>query len=308
MDAKNRPFAHSEVELSQMRRLLVDSYARSSRPLNWRLALIDNWYYASRYLEPTEYFTERAQLWWAADGELLSYLIRYYDTTHLQVDCQFRYLESRMLAWAEDHWGAKGTVRTTAFEYDAERNRLLVDRGYVDLGPTEYVRLYDVGQHRPRAALPGGYRVASVGELGDSAGRIALERAVWNVDVLGEDWFKGKSSAPGYSLDWDLVVVSSDGAQVAACLVWIDTRNRAAEIDPLGVHPDFRRRGLARALVQDSFRRLADIGVGLVYIASDFSNDPANEFYRSLEPIETYIGHSWTKRILTAAPDRFPVV
>jgi hypothetical protein len=33
-----------------MRELLVESYATSHKPRNWRLALLENWYYASRYI------------------------------------------------------------------------------------------------------------------------------------------------------------------------------------------------------------------------------------------------------------------
>jgi GNAT superfamily N-acetyltransferase len=47
---------------------------------------------------------------------------------------------------------------------------------------------------------------------------------------------------------------------------------RTFEIDPLGVHPDFRRRVLAHVLVLESFRRLRAIGVHLVYTASNFRN------------------------------------
>jgi mycothiol synthase len=296
MDIRDWPYTHSEEEFSQMRELLVDSYTRSSRPHNWRLASIENWNYASRYLEPPEYFTDRVRLWRAGDGELLSFLIRYYDTTYLQVDHRFRDLEPRMLVWAEENWVAEDALQTKAFEYDVVRQNLLMERGYVDLGPTEYVRLYDLKKSRPSPALPDAFRVASVGELGDTAGRIALERAIWGHDILDEAWFRGKSSAPNYSLDWDMVVISPDKVQVAACLVWIDARNRAAEIDPLGVHPDFRRRGLARAVVLESFRRLADIGVGLVFIASSFTDTAANNFYVSLVPNETYIAHTWVKR------------
>ena len=200
-----------------------------------------------------------------------------------------------MLEWAEANWASNSAVQTIAFEYDVERQNLFTQRGYADAGASDCVWLYDLTGTHPEPELPRGFRVASLGELGDYAARITLEKAIWKADVLNEAWFRGKSSAPSYSLDWDLVIVSADGQQVAACLVWIDSRNRAAEIDPLGVHPDFRRRGLARALVLESFRRLCANGVRLVYIGSDVANEPANCLYASLCPCETYIAHRWIK-------------
>ena len=45
-------YTHSEAEFEEMRLLLVKSYAVSRKPFNWRLAMAENWNYASRYLEP----------------------------------------------------------------------------------------------------------------------------------------------------------------------------------------------------------------------------------------------------------------
>jgi len=134
----------------------------------------------------------------------------------------------------------------------------------------------------------------TLAENDNTAERIALENSIWGVK-LDEAWFRGKSSAPSYSLDWDLLVVSPEGRQVAACLVWIDSRNRLAEIDPLGTHPDYRGRGLARALVLESFRRMRAGGMRYAYIASEYYGNVVNHLYASLQPIETYQGHHWIK-------------
>jgi len=84
---------------------------------------------------------------------------------------------------------------------------------------------------------------------------------------------------------------------VAACLVWIDRANRMAEIDPLGTHPDYRGRGLAKALVLDSFRRMRASGMRLAYIASESDYHIARHLYESLQPIKTYQGHRWIKKL-----------
>jgi ribosomal protein S18 acetylase RimI-like enzyme len=156
------------------------------------------------------------------------------------------------------------------------------------------VRIYDLAKPYSEAALPPGFRITTLAENGNTAERIALENSIWGVK-LDEVWFRGKSSAPSYSLDWDLLVVSPEGRQVAACLVWIDSRNHLAEIDPLGTHPDYRGRGLARALVLESFRRMRASGMRYAYIASEYYGNVVNHLYASLQPIETYQGHHWIK-------------
>ena len=158
-----------------------------------------------------------------------------------------------MWDWAERFWaGEDARIATIAFEYDTARTALLAQRGYRDTGKIELVRIYDLSRSIPEAIVPEGFRIAALAEIGDPAGRVALENSIWNA-TLDDAWFRGKSSAPTYSYDWDLVVVSPEGQQVAASLVWIDARNRYGEIDPLGTHPDYRRLGLARALVAESF-------------------------------------------------------
>jgi hypothetical protein len=82
--AKN--YTHSEAEIEEMRALLVKSYAESFKPFNWRLAVTENWIYASRYSEPLEYFTSRVHLWRNVSGELVAFVIRGTNLTNLQVD------------------------------------------------------------------------------------------------------------------------------------------------------------------------------------------------------------------------------
>jgi hypothetical protein len=97
-------YTHRQTEFEEMLELLVNSYATSTAPFNWRLAMLENWNHASRYLEPLEYFTRRVHLWRNDTGRLVSFLIRDHDTTHLQVHPAYRFLEAGMLEWAEQHW------------------------------------------------------------------------------------------------------------------------------------------------------------------------------------------------------------
>ena len=62
MEIYDIDYTHSEAEIEEMRALLVKSYAMSLKPFNWRLAVAENLIYASRYLEPPEYFTSRGHL------------------------------------------------------------------------------------------------------------------------------------------------------------------------------------------------------------------------------------------------------
>ena len=139
--------------------------------------------------------------------------------TYPQVHPQYRHLEADMFDWAERHWaGDKACIQTMVYDHDTERQVLLMQRGYQNRGAIEYVRIYDLAQPNPEAILQPGFRIVPLAKHCNTAERIALENSIWNAK-LDEAWFRGKSSAPSYSLDWDLVGVSPQGRQVAACLV-----------------------------------------------------------------------------------------
>ncbi|MBN2549292.1 MAG: GNAT family N-acetyltransferase [Anaerolineales bacterium] len=293
------PYTHSAAEFAEIFDLAVGSYAHSRQPWNWRVAMLENWSYASRYLEPLEYFTSHVHLWREESGQLAGCLIHYYHLIFPQVSRQHRSLEDAMFVWAEQNWaGESKQIATFVFEHDLERQELLARRGYADRGRVEVVRLYDLGHDRTLPSLPAGFRFAARAELGEAVEEyLALENAIWGRTSLDEAWFRGKSSAPHYSLDWDLAVLSPEGRQVGACLAWLDWQHHLGEIDPLGVHPDYRRLGLARALCLESFGRMRQAGMQVACIASEAADPLVDHLYASLEPDETYYAHEWVKNV-----------
>jgi GNAT superfamily N-acetyltransferase len=297
MEIRDFDYTHSETEIDELRTLLVRSYAMSLKPFNWRLAVTENWIYGSRYLEPPEYFTSRGHLWRNACGELVAFLIRGTNFTNLQIDYEYRFLEDEIFNWIENNpWGNKGRISAMVYDWDSQRQALLTKRGYQNLGAIEDVRIYDLTQTYPPVVLPPVYRITSLAEYGNYTERIELENRVWGVS-LDEAWFRGKSSAPSYSFDWDLLVVLPQDCLAAYCLVWLYPLNQTAEIDPLGTHPDYRRRGLSWALILESFRRMRDRGIRHAYIASETQDPVVSHLYASLQPRETYRGFHWIKQL-----------
>ena len=110
-----------------------------------------------------------------------------------------------------------------------------------------------------RARRPRGARRAASGRLGAFAGH-------------GGELLELQTVWP-YRADLDCVVEAPDGSLVAYCLAWLDDANRVGELEPVGTHPDYRRRGLAVSRVpvrapsaegrgSDARHRLLDRGLG----------------------------------------------
>jgi ribosomal protein S18 acetylase RimI-like enzyme len=297
MEIYDTGYTHSEAEIEELRAFLVKSYAVSLKPFNWRLALTENWIFASRTLEPLEYFTSRVHQWRNNSGQLVAFVILGTDFSNIQIDYEYRSLEPEIYDWIERHpFGNNKQISAMVYDWDTERQTLLTKRGYQNFGPIEDVRIYDLKQTYPPVTLPPGYRITSMAEYADYAERIELENRVWNVS-LDEKWFQGKSSAPSYSFEWDLLAVSPEGKLAAFNLVWRYPQNRTAELDPVGTHPDHRKRGLSRALILESFRLLRESGFCYTYIASETTNPVVSHLYSSLQPVETYQGFHWTKQL-----------
>jgi ribosomal protein S18 acetylase RimI-like enzyme len=291
-------YTHSPVEIEEMGRLLTDNYAGKRKPFNWRLAAFENWVFASRYLEPLEYFTRRCHLWRNEQGSLAAFVILGANFVHVQIGDAYRSHETEIFEWAErNSFGDERELGTMVYDWDLERQKLLADRGYQNRGAIEDVRIYDLSKDIPQPHLPAGFRFSTLAEVKDYEAFLVLVNQVWGVS-LNEAWFRGKNSAPSYSLDRKLLVISPEGRQAAYSLVWLYPENETAEIDPIGTHPDFRRRGLSRALVLESFRRMKENGIRYAYIASETQDPIVSHLYASLQPMEFYQGYHWGKSLV----------
>jgi ribosomal protein S18 acetylase RimI-like enzyme len=90
------------------------------------------------------------------------------------------------------------------------------------------------------------------------------------------------------------VVARSPRGRIAAyCRGTVDPRNGVGGIDPVCCDPDFRRMGLARAVVQACFRAQRDLGGRVSYIGSDREPAPGVHLYRSLGPSRQFDFCRW---------------
>lgn len=119
----------------------------------------------------------------------------------------------------------------------------------------------------PAPQLPDGFELRTVRGDEDVERRVEVHRAAFAPSrVVPESYRKVMQSWP-YRPELDHVVVAPDGTFAAFCLCWLDEENRVGELEPVGTHPDHRRRGLARAVCLAGLRSLRAVGAdtALVY-------------------------------------------
>lgn len=83
-----------------------------------------------------------------------------------------------------------------------------------------------------------------------------------------------------YDINLDLVAVAPDGTFAGCWIGWFDPATGCAEIEPIGVVPAHRRRGLALALCTETARRVARSGGHHVFI----NTGPSDMYQRLTRP------------------------
>ncbi|KAA8997160.1 GNAT family N-acetyltransferase [Paenibacillus spiritus] len=101
--------------------------------------------------------------------------------------------------------------------------------------------------------------------------------------ALSEECFENTMEPFSRQLSWDsdlIVVAEEDGAIVGALIGTIE-KNQGCYFR-IAVHPDYRRRGIGRSLVQAMESRFQARKVGGIYVAVDEHNDPVLPLYEAM--------------------------
>jgi ribosomal protein S18 acetylase RimI-like enzyme len=111
---------------------------------------------------------------------------------------------------------------------------------------------------------------------------VALHRAAFATSTLTVAKYERLLEVPHYRFEDDLVVEAADGSLAAFALGWSDPRGAVAEFEPVGTHPDHRRRGLGAALIATGLHRFFAGGARIVQVYADAGEAAAEALYASV--------------------------
>jgi ribosomal protein S18 acetylase RimI-like enzyme len=144
---------------------------------------------------------------------------------------------------------------TSARDVDAGAVGRLQQHGYVrdDVNaPWSMLNLRDLKDIEGHL-LPSGYQALTMREISNLGSalerRVEVHRVAWAPSKLTIEAYKDVMATPPYRDDLDFVIQDDDGTLVASALGWYDEANQVGEFEPVGTHPDYRNRGLGRALL-----------------------------------------------------------
>jgi mycothiol synthase len=234
-------------------------------------------------------WAEALRLWEDGRGQLAG--VTSLEPGHLEIhvhpECWDSGLAQQMLSWAEEECRRRGTrdgelaaVEIGASESDRRRIDLLERNGY-EQGPIDWHGMFrDLREPVEDAAVPDGYKVRALVE-DEIAARVESVRAVWSGNRVTVERYREIRGLPHYRPELDLVAVTSDGALGAFCTVWLDAVNGVGHFEPVGTHPEYRRRGLGRAVVREGLSRMRALGAATACVFCHVDSQAALCLYES---------------------------
>jgi ribosomal protein S18 acetylase RimI-like enzyme len=177
-------------------------------------------------------------------------------------------------------------TRAWAMDADGPAIEMLTARGYGPdgLALSHWVLTMPNAGGEPLAddALPAGYRHEAMRWPDDLDRRVDVHRAAFAPSKMTTAKYGLIQALPHYGPERDRVVVAADGNFAAFTVGWWDPDGHVGELEPVGTHPDHRRRGLGRAVCLRALAELDRLGARHVVINTGRNNLAAEALYEGL--------------------------
>ena len=231
---------------------------------------------------------DNTRLWFDADDRIVGFaFVDPYHNLRFEVDPLGADpdLESEIVAWGDtcleramQESGESLTLDASCRDDDAERTKLLERHGFMrkELRTLHLVR--SLHAPIPRPQVPAGFCIRHVAGEQEVSALVTLHRAAFGTAHMTVEERLAMMRVPEYEPALDLLVSAPDGRLAAYCLCSISreenrrTGRNEGYTDPVATHPDFRRRGLARALLLAGLQALKQRGMDAAVLGTSSEN------------------------------------
>jgi mycothiol synthase len=292
MRLNSRPYRHPQDYanlagfLSQARANIHRSHYLHIGDLTWQLY----------HMLSDERPADLIQIWEDASAQIMGFVLLYpaYGFFDLQLDPSQlgSSLEAEMLRWAEQQLALAESTFTLANNHDTARLALLATHGYAPNGEWLYLER-QLDEPLPQSLLPPGFVVRAVAGDHEAAARATVLGAAFGAPPFPER-YRQFMHAPGYVRDLDIVAVAPDERFAAFAMCWVDPLIKVGQFEPVGTAPEFRKRGLAQAVLVEGLRRMRQYGAERAIIVVEAAEKAACQLYASVGFV-----HQWSLTLFT---------
>lgn len=180
-----------------------------------------------------------------------------------------------------EHMSAPAAVVTDVFDRDEQRARLLGELGFRQHRKWDVVTEASLDTVPPAPELPEGFTVRCATWV-DGAQLAAIRNACFGATWTERHYRQRVMDRPGYDPAREILAVAPDGRIAAFARTWLDAVNAVGHFEPVGTHPSFRRKGLARAVMLHGMRDMRASGMTRATVQHDADNQAAEGLYSGL--------------------------
>ena len=158
---------------------------------------------------------------------------------------------------------------------DQDRQALAAAHGFVRNVHASHVHLQrQLDALPPLPAAPDGFAIRPLADAAEAAAYAGAHRAAFGSAAMTAQWRERTIGTPLYQPDLDLVAAAPDGTLAGFCVGWHEPARGVAQLEPVGVHPRYQRRGLSRALLTEMLR-----GVSVAIAETELDQTAARAAY-----------------------------
>jgi GNAT superfamily N-acetyltransferase len=276
MTHRHRAFNGESDDFNKMMRFIIEHNRIRQNQFTWSIGRLVDWKYG--LWSPIKYFptffSQNAELWFDYLGDLIGFAISEGGDGSFTLFTEERhsYLYSEMLEWVIHNWADReGTLTTEVNENQFIEQHTLEAHQFVSQGICEVTRAFDCENVRTMSSdLPAGFTFSTMQanyrpleQLELKLNAFRKRGDITELDIMTHEYVR---TSPLYNPAFDFYVMDALGKHVAGCEAFIDVANGSAEIERVCTHSDFRKRGLAKAVLLKCMQALADHGIHRAYI------------------------------------------
>ena len=227
------------------------------------------------------------RLWTNDRDDLIgfAFVLEPYNNIHFEIRPEFEgEIEEDVIAWGmvcaqrSRSKEVPDTLDASCRDDDLRRIALLERQGFI-LQEMNTLRLSrNLNDPLPTPRLPEGFSIRSIEGEKEVDLIVTLHRAAFGTSNMTREERLSIMRAPEYDPTLDLLVIAPDGRFAAYCTCSISSAEnrvsgmRVGHTDPVATHPDFRRRGLACALLLRGSQLLKERGMELAMLGTSSEN------------------------------------
>lgn len=244
-------------------------------------------------------YPENLRLWTDEDGQLLAWAVL--QAPFWKIDYAYNpefqnTLHPQILKWADEQagkivgtpsghpaWFVAVLPSQTDRKCDLEKAGFTSQENVGENSWTQVLMKHSM-QSPNEVKLAGGFHIRPLQRASEVNAYVELHRSVFESKNMTVEWRNRTLQRPEYIPDLDLVAVAPNGQLAAFCICWLAKDEKgtiSGQIEPLGVHAEYRRLGLGQAILSEGLRRLQSKGAGQIYVQTDHYRNAAFKLYES---------------------------